>query len=86
MTFSQDELFEALLGAIGERDGDETPNSFTVREFRRAKGMGYETATRLLDDAVEKGLVRREMVAKRNRHGILQRVPGYVLVERSEAN
>lgn len=84
MTFTQDELFDALLSAVGPRGDEETPNSFTVREFRKARGMGDERARRFIGEARAKGLVRPEMVARRNSHGHVQRVMGYVLIDRPE--
>lgn len=82
MTFSQDELFDALLKAVAEREAEETPDSFTVPEFMAATGLSYQTARRHLKAARDLGLVRPDRIARRTVYGYVQRVMGWVLVER----
>jgi len=83
MTFSRDELMQAILEA--QRSPEETPNSFTKKELRQHFGISESRAADAIVAAVEKGIVKPEMVARVNMHGFVQHVMGYVLVER-EAN
>ena len=84
MTFSQDELFDALLKAVAEREVEETPDSFTVPEFIAATGLSDQMARRYLKAARDLGLVKPDRIARRTVYGYVQRVMGWVLVKRGE--
>lgn len=77
MTFSQDELLEALEAArLAPR---ETPNSITVPEAAEALGVGEAKARRIIRRAVKEGVLRAGRVTRMNICGSYQSVYGYTL-------
>lgn len=86
LTFSRDELFLAIERAAATRAPEETPNSVTLREYAEAAGVPRGRAVEELRAAVNAGVMRAERIWRRMLHGHMQRVMGYVIVERGEAS
>lgn len=84
MTFSRDELLQAIELAAASREPDETPNSVTVREYADAAGVPVGRASEELRAAVKAGVMSAERIWRRMLHGHMQRVMGYVLAERPD--
>lgn len=84
MTFSRDELLQAIELAAASREPEETPNSITRPEFQELTGMSEAAAQRALKEAVKAGVLSAESIWRRQMHGYVRRVMGYVLVERPD--
>lgn len=79
MTFTQDELYQAIVAA--QRKPEETPNSVTTSELARALDCGMQRARRMLKEALQEGIVRVDWVKRVDELGTCRRYRGYVLVE-----
>jgi hypothetical protein len=82
MTFTKDEIVELLLSST-TKSNDSEPNTLTTSELRRVAGYGYTRAKRILDTAIEMGLLEPAMIYRVNGWGVGGTVKGYRVIKDS---
>lgn len=82
MTFTRDELVELLLSST-TKSHDNEPNTLTTSELRRVTGYGHTRAKRILDTAIEMGLLEPAMIYRVNGWGVGGAVKGYRVIKDS---